>query len=32
MKVVGSNPGSVYWIDIFSHIIVVKIVIVIEVL
>ena len=25
-KVVGSNPGTVYWMDIFSHIIVVKIV------
>ena len=24
-KVVGSNPGTVYWIDIFSHIFVVKI-------
>ena len=25
-KVVGSNPGTVYWMDIFSHILVVKIV------
>ena len=25
-KVVGSNPGTVYWMDIFSHIFVVKIV------
>ena len=24
-KVVGSNPGTVYWMDIFSHIFVVKI-------
>ena len=24
-KVVGSNPGTVYWMDIFSQIIVVKI-------
>ena len=26
LKVVGSNPGTVYWMDIFSHIFVVKIV------
>ena len=25
-KVVGLNPGTVYWMDIFSHIFVVKIV------
>ena len=25
-KVVGSNPGTVHWMDIFSHIFVVKIV------
>ena len=25
-KVVGLNPGTIYWMDIFSHIIVVKIV------
>ena len=25
-KVVGSNPGTIYWMDIFSHIFVVKIV------
>ena len=25
LKVVGSNPGMVYWMDIFSHIFVVKI-------
>ena len=25
-KVVGSNPGTVYWMDIFSHILDVKIV------
>ena len=25
-KVVGSNPSTVYWMDIFLHIIVVKIV------
>ena len=25
-KVVGSNPGTVYWMDIFTHIFVVKIV------
>ena len=25
-KVVGSNPGTVYWMDIFAHIFVVKIV------
>ena len=25
-KVVGSNPCTVYWMDIFSHIFVVKIV------
>ena len=24
-KVMGSNPGTVYWMDIFSHIFVVKI-------
>ena len=24
-KVVGSNPGTVYWMEIFSHIFVVKI-------
>ena len=24
-KVVGSNPGTVYWMDIFSHLFVVKI-------
>ena len=27
-KVVGSNPSAVYWIDIFSHLFVVKIVMV----
>ena len=27
MNVVGSNPGSIYWMDIFSHIIFVKIVV-----
>ena len=26
-EVVGSNPSAVYWMDIFSHYIVVKIVI-----
>ena len=26
-KVMGSNPDNVYWMDIFSHIFVVKIVI-----
>ena len=26
LKVVGSNPGAVYWMDIFSHIFEVKIV------
>ena len=25
-KVVGLNPGAIYWMDIFSHIFVVKIV------
>ena len=25
LKVVGSNPGTVYWMDIFSHIFVVNI-------
>ena len=24
-KVVGSNPGTIYWMDIFSHLFVVKI-------
>ena len=24
--VVGSNPGTIYWMDIFSHIFVVKII------
>ena len=24
-KVIGSNPGNVYWMEIFSHIFVVKI-------
>ena len=26
-KVVGSNPGTIYWVDIFSRLCVVKIVI-----
>ena len=26
LKVMGSNPGTVYWMDIFSHIFCVKIV------
>ena len=26
-KVVGSNPSTVYWMDIFSHLFVVKVVI-----
>ena len=25
LKVVSSNPGTVYWMDIFSHLFVVKI-------
>ena len=25
-KVVSSNPGTIYWMDIFSHLFVVKIV------
>ena len=26
LKVVGSNPGTIYWMDIFTHQFVVKIV------